>query len=280
MCRVHSAFRIVAHRNAVAAFLAVAMFPPVSSAALPQQRELAAQLAELAGLRNKVGDADTRVRVDAFHRVWTIALASETSEVKLMALELLKEPVGSSSDHIRMPAVYAITEIANSTTDQQVKLRGISALREPMIASQLPIRLAAVDAVSSILRGGNTPEVLSAGLALLGEPVRSGNNGVRIPAIHAVVRAVEDTGDERAYNQAIDLMTAPLNSMAAIGGMEVRLMAVVAVERIGVEAKQVGTKSKAMGLMQSYATKSGWEPEARKRALEASTKIQDSIPER
>lgn len=269
-------------RNASFRFLVGALLLALvsSRAADAQQRELAGQLAELTGLTSKVGHPETRVRVDAFHRVWTIALASDTSEVKTMAIELLKEPVGSASDHIRMPAVYAIAEIANSTTDAQVKLRAIAALREPMIASQLPIRLAAVDAVSSILRGGNTPDVLSAGLALLGEPVRSGNNGVRIPAINAVVRAVEGTGDERAYNQAIDLMTAPLNSMAAIGGMEVRLMAVVAVERIGVEAKQVGTKSKAMGLMQSYATRSGWEPEARKRALEASTKIQNSISER
>lgn len=276
---INAPFRFSLRREVAAVvFFAAAVAATASPA--QTQRELASQMAELAGLSNKMGHPETRVRVDAFHRVWTLALASETSEVKVMALDLLKEPVGSSSDHIRMPAVYAIAEIANSTTDPQVKLRAISALREPMIASQLPIRLAAVDAVSSILRGGNTPEVLSAGLALLGEPVRSGNNGVRIPAINAVVRAVEGTGDERAYNQAIDLMTAPLNSMAAIGGMEARLMAVVAVERIGVEAKQVGTKSKAMGLMQSYATKSGWEPEARKRALEASAKIQNSIPER
>jgi hypothetical protein len=65
------------------------------------QRELASQLAELTSLSQRVGAADTRTRVDAFHRVWTIALASEHSDVKLRALELLADPVGSASDHVR-----------------------------------------------------------------------------------------------------------------------------------------------------------------------------------
>ena len=69
-------------------------------------------LADLIALKDKVGNADTRVRVEALHRVWSIALASPESEVKLTALGLLVDPAGSASDHIRMPAVYAIAEIA------------------------------------------------------------------------------------------------------------------------------------------------------------------------
>ena len=73
----------------------------------------------------KVSSADTRVRVDALHRVWSVALASGDSEVKVTAIGLLTDPVGSSSDHIRMPAVYTIAEIANSTDDARVKVRAL-----------------------------------------------------------------------------------------------------------------------------------------------------------
>lgn len=184
------------------------------------------------------------------------------------------------SDHIRMPAVYAIAEIANSTSDAQVKLKALATLREPMQAAQLPIRNAAIDAVNSIVRSGKNSDVVSAALSLLGEPVRSGNNGVRIPAINAIMRAVEYAGSERNHNEALDLLVAPLNSMAAIGGMEVRMMAVVAVERIGLQASEIATKSKAMGLLQSYASKGSWEPEAKRRAQEAATRIQNSIQQR
>lgn len=241
------------------------------------QSDAAAQLAELEPLVNKVRHADTRVRVDAFHRVWTLALSSGSSDVKLRALDLMSEPAGSASDHIRMPAVYAIAEIANSSPDGRVKQKALATLREPMRASQLPIRIAAIDAVNSIVRAGNRGELASAALALLGEQVRSGNNGVRIPAINAVMRTVEKCPDARACNEALDLLQSPLDSMAAIGGMEVRMMAVVAVERIGVEASEPGTKAKAMGLAQAAAGKSGWEPEAKKRAQDAATHIQNSM---
>lgn len=244
------------------------------------QSNAVAQMAELASLTDKVRDADTRVRVDAFHKVWTIAMASENSDVKIRALELMGEPVGSMSDHIRMPAVYAIAEVADNSSDVRVKLRAVAMLREPMQATQLPIRNAAIDAINGIVRSGKNPEVVSAALALLGEPARSINNGVRIPAINAILRAVERCGSDRAYNEALDILVAPLGSAAAIGGMEVRLMAVVAVERIGVEASETGTKAKALGIMQAYATRSGWEPEARRRALEAATRIQSSIKQR
>jgi hypothetical protein len=59
--------------------------------------------------------------------------------------------------------------------------------------------------------------------------------------------------------------------------MEVRMMAVRAVERVGLEATEVGTKAKAMGMLESYATKDGWEPEARHRAQEAATAVQTSV---
>src|SRR5262245_64394728 len=87
------------------------------------QSTFGTQLAELVSLRDKVASPDTRARVDATHRVWTIALASPDSDVKLSALKLLAEPVGSASDHIRMPALYAIAEIANSTEDSKVKIQ-------------------------------------------------------------------------------------------------------------------------------------------------------------
>ncbi len=86
----------------------------LSIAPMGAQSGVTGQLAELVALKDKVGNADTRVRVDALHRVWSVALASGDSEVKVTAIGLLTEPVGSSSDHIRMPAVYAVADIANS----------------------------------------------------------------------------------------------------------------------------------------------------------------------
>jgi len=271
-------FRNVMRLEQAVGLVLAAIF--LTGASVAAQSTVAAQLAELESLADKVRNPDTRTRVDAFHKVWTIALGSENSEVKLRSLELMSEPVASASDHIRMPAVYAVAEIANSTSDLQVKLRAVATLREPMQAAQLPIRIAAIDALNSIVRSGKHDGVVSAALSLLGEPVRSANNGVRIPAINAIMRAVEHGNSERAYNQALDLLVAPLSSTAAIGGMEVRLMAVVAIERIGMEASEIATKSKAMGLLQSYPNKGSWEPEAKRRAQEASSRIQSSIKER
>ena len=99
---------------------------------------------------------------------------------------------------------------------------------------------------------------------------------MRIPAINALVRAVEGRGHTPSYQAAIDLLVSPLDSNAAIGGMEVRMLAVVAMERIGRDASDLGTKAKAMGLLQAYAARSGWEPEARKRAQEAASRIEAS----
>ena len=232
------------------------------------------QMADLIALKDKVGNADSRVRVDALHRVWALGLGAGDSEIKLTAIGLLVEPAGSSSDHIRMPAVYAIADIANSTDDPRVKTRALGALAEPLQSSQVPIRNVAIDAVNQITRSVRGGDVTLAAVRSLGEPVRSTNNGVRIPAINALVRVVEGRGHTPSYQAAIDLLASPLESNAVIGGMEVRMMAVAALERIGRDASDVGTKAKAMGLLQAYSARSGWEPEARKRAQEAASRIE------
>jgi hypothetical protein len=61
--------------------------------------------------------------------------------------------------------------------------------------------------------------------------------------------------------------------------MEVRMMAVVAVERIGVDASTTATKARALGMLRSYAGKSIWEPEAKRRAEQAATAVQNSMKE-
>ncbi|MDT8067036.1 MAG: hypothetical protein ROO76_02605 [Terriglobia bacterium] len=259
-------------------FLAAFIVLILSGSVLAQNSAMT-QLAELIGLKDKIKNSDTRTRVEAFHRVWTIALESDSSEVKMTALGLMAEPLGSSSDHIRMPAVYAIAEIANSTNDTPVKMKALSTLREPIVSGQLPIRIAVVDAINQI-RWTSASDLPLEAVKLLGEPVRSGNNGIRIPAINAIVRTVEQSNNDRAYSAALDQLVAPLDSAAPIGGMEVRMIAVVAVERIGMEATEVATKAKAMGMMQSYANKGSWEPEAKKRASEAALRIQNSTKQK
>jgi hypothetical protein len=235
------------------------------------------QLAELVALKARVGNADTRTRVEAFHRVWTIGLTSSESSVKLSALDLMTEPVGSSSDHIRMPAVYAIAEIANSTDDAPVKLRALRALSEPLAASQVPIRIAAIDAVNAITARSPREEVVLNAVQALGPAVKSGNNGVRMPAIAGVMRAISGRHNDRADQAAIDLLVDPLESNAVIGGLEVRMLAVVAMERAGLDAMDIGAKAKAMGLLQAYASRGGGEPEARRRAQDAAAAIQASM---
>jgi hypothetical protein len=107
--------------------------------------------------------------------------------------------------------------------------------------------------------------------------IRSGNNGVRIPAINALINAVKGSHDDSAYNAAMDVLAAPLESMAMIGGMEVRMMAVVALERIGVDASEVTVKAKALGMLKAYASKREWEPEAKQRADQAAAAVQSSM---
>jgi len=184
---------------------------------------------------------------------------------QLAELVALKDKVGNADTS---------AESANSTDDPRVKVRALGALAEPLQASQLPIRAVAIDAVNSITRRGQTGEVTLAAVRALAEPVRSGNNGVRIPAINTLVRAVEGKGHAPSHQAAIDLLVSPLDSSAAIGGMEVRMMAVAALERIGRDASDVVTKAKAMGLLHAYAARSGWEPEAKKRTQDGAARIE------
>lgn len=260
-----------------AAFTIAIITITASALAQTDQSTLGAQMAELNSLKDKVKSADTRTRVAAFHRAWTIALASDDSGVKILALDLMKEPVASASDQIRMPAVYAVAEVANSTSDVTVKSKALATLKEPIVAGQLPIRLAAVDAMNSMMCPAPSGALALEAVQLLGEPVRSGNNGIRIPAINAMAHIALASRDDHVFNAAIDLLQEPLHSMALIGGMEVRMMAVVEVEGLGVSAPEIGTKAKAMGLLQAAANNDSWEPEARSRAAEAVAQIQNSM---
>lgn len=259
---------------AVATAILSALFPaPVLQAQVADSM----QIAELTSLRDQVRNVNTRVRVAATHRVWAIGLASSRPETKVMALALLKEPIDSASDHIRMPVVYAVAEIAASSSDVQVKLRALEALRAPLNSGQEPIRVAAVDALNAIVRSGSTRDLGAAAVALLAMPTRSAVNAVRMPAINAIVRSVEKSQDTAACDAALDLLVEPLKSMATTGGMEVRMMAMAAVERIGVDANDVGIKAKALGLAQTYAASQGWESEARARATDAAAAIRATI---
>ena len=71
--------------------------------AVPARAQVAVAnaLADLTALRSKVGSPDTRTRVDATHRVWSIALAQADSSVKLMALDLMREPINSEIINVR-----------------------------------------------------------------------------------------------------------------------------------------------------------------------------------
>ncbi len=251
----------------------------ITAAVLAQnsQSTLGAQLAELNSLKDKIKSADTRTRVDAFHQAWFIASNSDDTNVKLLALDLMKEPVGSASDHIRMPALYAIAEIANSTTDVSVKSKALATLKDPVNSGQLPIRVAAVDAVNSIFCSPEAASLALEAVQLLGDSVKSGNNGIRIPAINAVAHIALASKDDPAFAAAIDLLQGPLDSMAMIGGMEVRMMAVVEVERLGLYAPEIPTKAKAMGMLQACARNSTWEPEAQRRAAAGAAQIQNSM---
>ena len=257
--------------------LVITLAAASAAQAQSDQKKLASALAELTALKTKVGHPDTRTRVDALHRAWSIALDFPESDVKLQALQLLRDPANSGSDHIRMPAVYAIAEIPNSSGDVRVRQDALSALSGPLNAEQVPIRDAAIDAVNHISRA---PGLAAATVTALAPPIQSGNNGVRMPAINALVRAVVGRQDPAASEAALDLLAkGPIQSSAAIGGMEVRMMAVAAMEKIGVDVATVTVKAKAMGLLQSYATRGGWEPEAKKRAQDAADRVKATIKE-
>ena len=115
-----------------------------------------------------------------------------------------------------------------------------------------------------------------AAVRALAPAINSGNNGVRIPAINAVVRAVEGSRTAQASQAAVDALVPALEAQAMIGGLEVRMMAIYAVERIGRDAAEVATKAKAMGLLQAQMSR-GWEPEAQKRAQQAVATIEQGL---
>lgn len=56
------------------------------------------------------------------------------------------------------------------------------------------------------------------------------------------MRAVVGSQNDGAHQAAIDALVDSLESGAMIGGMEVRMMAVRAVETIGVDASEIGAK--------------------------------------
>jgi hypothetical protein len=158
-----------------------------------------------------------------------------------------------------------------------VKTRALELLAGPLQAAQVPIRIAAIDAVNSIVNNADAKEIGLPAVRALDPCVRSGNNGVRIPAVHAVAHAVKGSGSPAAYQAAMESLSAAMDSNAMIGGMEVRMMAVAALESIGVDASDIQIKGQVLGLLKLHAEKAQWEPEARNRAAVAATAVQNSI---
>jgi hypothetical protein len=93
-----------------------------------------------------------------------------------------------------------------------------------------------------------------------------------MPAVHSIVRLVEKSGNEAAYQQALDSLRQPLNSSRK----EIRFMAIDAVERIGVEAKSRQTKEKAVQVL-SGPKRSNTSDAVVERAFAAEFKIKASM---
>lgn len=70
-----------------------------------------------------------------------------------------------------------------------------------------------------------------------------------MPAINAVWCTVAGSNVDRVYSLALDVLAKPLGSRAMIGGMEVRFMAIEAIERVGVEARALEVKEKAIKML-------------------------------
>jgi hypothetical protein len=220
-----------------------------------------------------IKNAEAEVRIPALYKVKMIATASEHSQVKLTALDLLREPVKSSQDHVRIPAVYAITDIATSTQDVDVQRNALNALKEPIKATTIAIRLVAIDAVNIMTTHSiNKKDLLSVALTLLNEPVDSHNDSVRMPAVNSIVMLVEGSGNEGAYQQALNSLRQPIASSRK----EIRFMTIDAIERIGVEANSKQTKEKAIQVL-TPAKKSDWSDALVERAYEATFKIRESM---
>jgi hypothetical protein len=240
------------------------------------QNAVAEHTAELTSLRTAVKNIDARTRTDAIHRIWRVGVASSDLSVKKQALDMLREPIGSDFDQIRLPAAYAIAEIANSTPDGSVKTHALQQLGPVLKAGQVPVRDFAILVVDTIAGGGASQAVSGAAVTALSEPINSGNNAVRMPAIFSLVRIAGDCRYEDVCSQAINLLLRPMASQAAAGGIEVRMLAVAAMERIAVNSGSAATKGQAMGLLQSESGRR-WEPEAVRRAQAAVAAIKASM---
>jgi hypothetical protein len=99
-----------------------------------------------------------------------------------------------------------------------------------------------------------------------------------MPAVNAIVNVVVGSDSPAAAQRAIDLIfEGPLSSSSAIGGMELRMMAIHAIERIGLDSADSKVKTKAMVALEAGATRVSFEPEARQRAKDAATHVQNSM---
>ncbi|HSF18433.1 MAG TPA: hypothetical protein VLK65_23090 [Vicinamibacteria bacterium] len=240
------------------------------------QQSLGQQMELLEAQRDAVESSNAHQRIPAMYVIKELALSSDFVPVKSKALELLQEPVGSSTDQIRLPAIYAIAELANSTDDHAVKLKAIESLTEPFHSEQLVARDVAIDAMNLIVgridkMDPSSENLIVAALNLLIRAADSGNNGARMPAINAVWCTVSGSNFDRAYSVALDVLAKPISSRALIGGMEVRFMAIEAIERVGIEAKPHEIKEKAIRLLSDV-------PDTDKeRARQATTRIYETM---
>lgn len=251
-----------ARATATAVLVVATVAAGVNAAA---QTKLADEIAELTSLQKAIKSAENPIRTDALHRVWRVGVTTKEVQVKRQALTLLGEPAGSGLDQIRMPAMVAISEIARSTSDSGVRVLAIAQLQEPLQAEQVPIRVAAVGMVEAIAAGSSSVDVAKAAVNALGKPTGSGNNAVRMPAMMSLVRIVGNCTLEAACVRATELLLEPLKSQGLAGSMEVRMLAVVAMEQIAMNSASAVTKGTVIGLLQSESSKSHWEPAAKAR---------------
>ena len=116
---------------------------------------------------------------------------------------------------------------------------------EPLQASQVPIRDVAIDAVNSITRSAKGAGIALAAVRALAPAIRSGNNSV---AVHqrGRARSGRQPGRQRSGGSArASHCGARLDWRR--GGMEVRMMAVTAMEKVGLAAADVSTKRRPWG---------------------------------
>jgi hypothetical protein len=92
-----------------------------------------------------------------------------------------------------------------------------------------------------------------------------------MPAVNSIVRLVEGSGNEVAYQQALQSLRPPIKSSRK----EIRFMTIDAVERIGVEAKSRQTKDKAIELLKAPKG-SDWSEALVERAYDATFRIRES----